>query len=131
MASSSFFHSGPLPANAKCVSICRHLSFVILINIAVRRDHCRFICLSLLCRSLLLCWKIAQNEYGVCCFAGRPNPCAGDWRCWTDRLLSAVQHRQGRCLRQGPGNTAKAYFYPHALSFKSALSSSTGGRWIL
>jgi len=28
----------------------------------------------------------------VCFVAGRADPSPGDWRCWTDRLFSAVQH---------------------------------------
>lgn len=39
----------------------------------------------------------------VCFLPGWTNPCCGDRRCRPDCLLPAVQHRQGRCVRQGPG----------------------------
>lgn len=30
---------------------------------------------------------------------------AGDWSCWADCILPPLQHCQGRCLRQRPGNS--------------------------
>lgn len=81
---------GPRRTRAS-INIRHHLRCCTLSFVAVL---CMFVCLFYLTYDAL--------------FSGRTDPCRGDWRRWPDCILPAVQHRQGRCLRQRSSKTATA-----------------------